>query len=107
MAEAIPFSSWKEFATNPSVKVQDMYFTAPDGSQFRSRRALNDYLKTLTNPPAPTDFCWSITPEVLDHPALQAFKSTPGPKKASPSKKRKAKAPEKTGGEPKGRKSRK
>ncbi|KAL2628655.1 hypothetical protein R1flu_013341 [Riccia fluitans] len=52
-------------------RARDMYFTAPDGSLFRSRRTLDDYLKTLKDPPAPTAFCWSITPEVLDHPAFE------------------------------------
>ncbi|KAL3697060.1 hypothetical protein R1sor_011136 [Riccia sorocarpa] len=87
---------------------KDMYFTAPDGSQYRSKRSLNEYLKTLDNPPAPTDFCWAITPQVLDDPALQEFKPTPSPKKTSSTlKPKKAKTLEKPVAGTRTRKSRK
>ncbi|KAG6548016.1 hypothetical protein Mapa_010450 [Marchantia paleacea] len=88
------------------LRKQDMYFTAPDGTRFRSKRPLNEYLRTLSNPPAPADFCWSITPEVLAHPALQAFKTATPPKKSAQFKK-KAKASSKSGGEPAAKKPRK
>ncbi|KAL2644966.1 hypothetical protein R1flu_012553 [Riccia fluitans] len=51
------------------LRLQDMYFTSPEGRIFRSRKSLNEYLDeeamARANPPSPDSFQWRVTEEFL------------------------------------------
>lgn len=46
-------------------RLRDMYFYSPEGKLFRSRTELASHLSKLPDGPAPEDFCWRVTQEIL------------------------------------------